>query len=258
MNEFTKPLFYPLVEACKAHGLKRTTAYKLAKSGALKTLKVSNRRFVTDESFKRFLAERLPLSSEWGLGTEISRVPQLAIHREGTAQNEERAYQSTELQKAVQGMLKGCDFNVLVTLTFRGNPCVSYDKAKKFIGVFVSNLRSSLYGDRSKRKIVLAPFIEGSEEQLREDGYRNTEGFRTHVHVLLKLEGDPTLYKDRVAKAWTSQSLKCGNPKDHDPSGHRWFRVIDGPGDLGRVSEYVSKFLSGDTYGLVVDYVHLG
>lgn len=45
-----KPTFFPLVKACKAYGIGKTTAHKLASSGALKTFMLGTKRMVLLES----------------------------------------------------------------------------------------------------------------------------------------------------------------------------------------------------------------
>lgn len=52
------PAYRPLIEACQAHGISRTVAFELAKSGDLKTFKIGTRRYVYLDSL-RTLPERL-------------------------------------------------------------------------------------------------------------------------------------------------------------------------------------------------------
>lgn len=47
------PTFYPLVAACKAHGIARNTAYKLANSGQIETFFLGTKRFVRLESLAK-------------------------------------------------------------------------------------------------------------------------------------------------------------------------------------------------------------
>ncbi len=49
-NDTITPKFYPLVAACKAHGICRSVAYQLAMDGVLETFMVGPRRFVVLES----------------------------------------------------------------------------------------------------------------------------------------------------------------------------------------------------------------
>lgn len=46
----TTPSYKPLVEACTDHGIGRTTAFALAKTGKLKTFLIGSRRYVWLES----------------------------------------------------------------------------------------------------------------------------------------------------------------------------------------------------------------
>lgn len=57
MNQHT-PAFAPLVEACRAHGVSRTVAFRLAAEGSLKTFTIGKRRYVLLDSLRE-LAERL-------------------------------------------------------------------------------------------------------------------------------------------------------------------------------------------------------
>lgn len=52
------PAFLPLVEGCKAHGISRTVAFELTKSGLLDTFTIGTRRYVKLESLHT-LPERL-------------------------------------------------------------------------------------------------------------------------------------------------------------------------------------------------------
>ena len=53
-----QPSYAPLVFACRAHGIGRTSAFELAKRGLLATHKIGSRTFVDLESL-RTLPERL-------------------------------------------------------------------------------------------------------------------------------------------------------------------------------------------------------
>lgn len=52
------PVFLPLVEGCKSHGIGRTVAFELTKSGLLETFTIGTRRYVKMESLHT-LPERL-------------------------------------------------------------------------------------------------------------------------------------------------------------------------------------------------------
>jgi hypothetical protein len=52
------PTYAPLVPACKAHGIGRSTAFELARNGDLRVHKIGSRTFVDLESL-RTLPERL-------------------------------------------------------------------------------------------------------------------------------------------------------------------------------------------------------
>lgn len=44
------PTYAPLVEACHAHGISRTVAFELARSGMIDTFTIGRRRYVVLES----------------------------------------------------------------------------------------------------------------------------------------------------------------------------------------------------------------
>lgn len=44
------PLYAPLVEACKAHGISRSVAFALCKSGLIETFRIGKRRYCYIES----------------------------------------------------------------------------------------------------------------------------------------------------------------------------------------------------------------
>lgn len=54
----TEPLYRPLVEACRDHGISRTVAFELARKGLLETFTIGVRRYVYLASLKT-LPERL-------------------------------------------------------------------------------------------------------------------------------------------------------------------------------------------------------
>lgn len=53
-----EPAYRPLVEACGEHGISRTVAFELARTGQLQTFTIGTRRYVLLESL-RTLPERL-------------------------------------------------------------------------------------------------------------------------------------------------------------------------------------------------------
>lgn len=65
MDNQTQPTFRPLVTACAEHGISRSVAFALAKSGKLETFAIGQRRYVFIESL-RTLPERLAAESAEG------------------------------------------------------------------------------------------------------------------------------------------------------------------------------------------------
>lgn len=54
----SEPAYRPLVEVCGEHGISRTVAFELARTGQLQTFTIGKRRYVLLESL-RTLPERL-------------------------------------------------------------------------------------------------------------------------------------------------------------------------------------------------------
>ena len=54
----SEPAYRPLVEACGEHGISRTVAFELARTGQLQTFTIGKRRYVLLESL-RTLPQRL-------------------------------------------------------------------------------------------------------------------------------------------------------------------------------------------------------
>lgn len=65
------PTFAPLVDACRAHGVSRTVAFRLASEGKLKTFTIGKRRYVLLDSLRE-LAERLAARQTAARGKEAA------------------------------------------------------------------------------------------------------------------------------------------------------------------------------------------
>lgn len=57
-SKLLEVVFGPMVETCKAHGISRTVAFELARTGLLETFTIGTRRYVRLESL-RTLPERM-------------------------------------------------------------------------------------------------------------------------------------------------------------------------------------------------------
>ena len=68
-----------------------------------------------------------------------------------------------------------CDY--FVTFTFR-NPEISKESAEKALKLFIMRINRSLFGNRSKRKLIMFSFIEKNAFQ----GY--------HFHTFVKIPED--------------------------------------------------------------------
>ncbi len=51
--------FYPLVAACKLHGIGRSTAYELAESGEIESFFIGSKRYVMLESLRALALRKL-------------------------------------------------------------------------------------------------------------------------------------------------------------------------------------------------------
>lgn len=65
----TRPTFFPLVAACKAYGIGKTTAHKLAANGDLQTFLLGSKRMVIIASLDA-LASRLSSEDREGQSRE--------------------------------------------------------------------------------------------------------------------------------------------------------------------------------------------
>jgi len=54
----SQPTFAPLVDTCKAHGISRTTAWKLCNEGLIEHFNIGSRKYVVLDSLKT-LPQRL-------------------------------------------------------------------------------------------------------------------------------------------------------------------------------------------------------
>ena len=194
------------------------------------------------------------------------RRPSLALIREkfrsrpAATTAEQPSYQQTELQKAAAEWLGEVNWNLAMTLTFRGKRGTSHALATSLYGRFLPRLREILGRNGARNyRIPMAPIIEGSNEQLRERGVVGTDGREaTHIHVLLRVRGDdPLKYKDAIASAWRATNRRCGDPKVSCPNSNDWYLPIRDTQRREALTGYFLKHQAADTLGLLVQYVHL-
>ena len=194
------------------------------------------------------------------------RRPSLALIREkfrsrpAATTAEQPSYQQTELQKATAEWLGEVNWNLAMTLTFRGKRGTSHALATSLYGRFLPRLREIVGRNGARNyRIPMAPIIEGSNEQLRERGVVGTDGREaTHIHVLLRVRGDdPLKYKDAIASAWRATNRRCGDPKVSCPNSDKWYLPLRDSEARERMTGYFLKHQAADTLGLLVPYVHL-
>ncbi|MBS0576069.1 MAG: helix-turn-helix domain-containing protein [Proteobacteria bacterium] len=66
-----EPAFAPFIEACRAHGIAKTTAYELLSDGLLETFRIGRRRYVRLESL-RALPDRLAAEAKAEADAKVS------------------------------------------------------------------------------------------------------------------------------------------------------------------------------------------
>jgi hypothetical protein len=155
-------------------------------------------------------------------------------------------YTQKQINEIVDWMYQ-TEWNSMVTLTLcaEGRE-VQNDEACRLLGKLVSRIMKRLYPRKSKKKLVMAPFLE-----------RNTLGV-LHFHILFKLDGDAAANKRLLKEIWTKLDAVCGDPDVHDKTGEKWYIEISAQPDRRRITEYVMKTCVHDIEALVLKYAYLG
>lgn len=155
-------------------------------------------------------------------------------------------YTDQQVAEVVDWLNRG-EFDCMVTLTFcpQGSP-IHDDLAEKTLGRLVSKYMKATRPRKSKRKVVMAPFLE------------RTTLDEPHFHILLRRDSDVETTKKLLREIWTKlDSNICGDPLVHDKKGDKWFKEIATPHDRRCITEYVTKWCT-NLDGLVLKYTHLG
>ena len=169
-----------------------------------------------------------------------------------------QSYKRTRLQEEMANWLGETEWNLMVTLTFKGNDGVSLSLATKLFGQFIPKLRTIVLRRGSRQRIRMAPVVEESREQLRNAGLKADGREGTHIHVLLQVRGDDLYkYKNEIEKAWKATNWRCGDPTIYCPNSSEWFLPLTSDEMRTGFTGYVLKHHGTDTLGLLLSYVHL-
>jgi len=123
---------------------------------------------------------------------------------------------------------------------------LSDEFAEKCLGKFVSRYMKAIYPRKSKKKVIMAPFLE------------RTTLDEPHFHILFRLGEDVEASKTLLRDIWVNVAPRiCGDPLVHDKEGDEWFKEITNPEHRRRMIEYVTKWRT-NLDGLVLKYTHLG
>ena len=166
-------------------------------------------------------------------------------------------YHATALQKSMASWLAEVQWNLMVTLTFKGDAGVSHALATKIFGRFRNRYRKDVL--RNNRQPNMAAVIENSREMLKNVGIEVDGREGTHIHVLLRVrEGDdPYKYKDAIEHAWKATNRLCGDPKVCCPDSNKWYLPLTSAVERERYTGYMLKHNGTDAFGLIVPYLNL-
>lgn len=188
---------------------------------------------------------------------DLSVIRAMAAKRQ--AEQRSRVYSTTRLQEATAKWLGEVSWNLAMTLTFDDERGVSQDTAARLYGKFLPKLREVVLRKGARNKMIqMAPIIEDSREQLRNAGISMDGREGTHIHVLLRVRGDdPLKYKEAIARAWRATNRRCGDPTISCPNSDQWFLPLRDTPTRERLTGYFLKHQASDTFGLLVQYLHL-
>lgn len=187
-------------------------------------------------------------------GTSRS-TPACARGKESVRKLAER-YKSQDRQSKLQSA--GADWarsiqpNFFVTLTFASKEGVSFAYASTAFGRFVRHLRSSLYGQKSSKRIPMFPVVEKyCHSNLRKPSVG------THIHLLVRLHGDREMLGQVVSKAWRKAGRFCGDPKVNCARDEgEWFKDINTDEDSSAYSGYIIKTCRDNIDSVLINFVH--
>lgn len=75
-----EPLVYSITEACALLGIRRTSLYKIIRSGKLRAIKIGRRTFFLRDEVRRGLQERPSIVPNQGVGLERDVEPSVIVH----------------------------------------------------------------------------------------------------------------------------------------------------------------------------------
>jgi len=159
-----------------------------------------------------------------------------------------------EYAKLITWLDRGA-YDCMVTLTFKGDILrpkkrmrrrLSDKFAERCLGKLVSRYMKATRPKNSKKKIIMAPFLE------------RTTADEPHFHILFRLGEDMEASKTLLRDIWVKVAPGvCGDPLVHDKKGDEWFEMISTPEDRIHAIEYATKWRT-NLDGLVLKYTHLG
>ena len=166
-------------------------------------------------------------------------------------------YHATTLQTALASWMGEVKWNLMITLTFKGDDGVTHSLATRLFGRFRNRFRKDVL--RTGRQVNVAAVIENSREMLKNVGVEVDGREGTHIHVLLRVrEGDdPYKYKDAIENAWKKTNWRCGDPKVCCPDSDKWYLPLTNAVERERYTGYMLKQNGTDAFGLIVPYLNL-
>lgn len=145
--------------------------------------------------------------------------------------------------------------NVFMTLSFRES--VGYVRAEKSFGKFIYQLKSELFGRKSKKRLSMLPVVEKFHEGSSYGALMaSSEGI--HIHCLMQLPGCPANYMEVIRKLWMQSDWRCGDPNVYCPKSDKWFEELNTEDDAHRVINYVLKTCAADTQAVLWKFVSFG
>lgn len=153
----------------------------------------------------------------------------------------------TEYQRSMTKFISQCEWNCMVTLTFntRSGPVTCEQAAARF-GRLIRSLSSSKHGEKSKKKIANASFIELTAKGV------------PHIHSMMELCGAAEENRILLRTLWTDVHSSCGDPSEHDPGGEKWYVEIADEVNRGNLRQYVTKECIENCENFLEKYAYFG
>jgi hypothetical protein len=138
------------------------------------------------------------------------------------------------------------EFDYFVTLTFK-NEEITRLAAENTLRIFCMKLNRKLFGNHSKERMVMAPFIEKNSYQ----------GWHFHIFIKLPTEEEMETIREHMKRIWCSlkESGSSTFYEMNDDGSFKWFTPIY---DSKSLSKYVLKQSNNsENSNLVSDQVYL-